>query len=188
MAPDKENDDPLKRLDFDDNDMALVKANLHTFDHDERLLWVLLASTAMRRSEAWDITEEIRQSGIRGATIGSKTPTSERDIPFPDEVLPYLPSRITGCLFHDRDPIRGPINVGKRLMRRIRELGIQDERKVLHSLRHRGITRLREVKINGHGIDSKVLLAIVGHEERTVHDRYGKMPLATTKPWIDLIY
>jgi len=49
--------DELAREPFDDDDMRLVRVNLHAFQPDEQLLWCILATTGMRRGEAWHIQE-----------------------------------------------------------------------------------------------------------------------------------
>lgn len=185
IMPKKVAAESIRREDFTEEQMALVREHLFTglFKPDERLLWLILATTGMRRSEAWQITEEKTIEGLRCVTIGEKSTTSRREIPLPSALLPHLPAKIIGSLFPGTDPETGPINVGKRLMRRLRDdLKIEDERLVVHSLRHRAISRLRYKDVP----DQK-LFWIVGHNEVTAHDRYGKVPVPKLKPWIDLI-
>jgi integrase len=170
--------DALQRLPMDEEDMALVRAHLHTFEAAERLLWCLLATTGMRRGEAWHIQREHVELGIRYVIVGSKSDASERRVPLPAAFLERYPGKITSPLFTET-----PKNLGKRLLRRIRALGIMDPAKVLHSLRHRAQDRLR-----AHGCPEDVREWLLGHEQVTVADGYGKGPPVTVlKPWADLI-
>jgi hypothetical protein len=89
----------------------------------------------LRRGEAWDITREYLEFGIRYVIVGSKTEASLRRLPLPDPALAFLPAKITGQLFKAT-----PKTLGRRLLRRIRKIGISDKAKVLHSLRHRAKT------------------------------------------------
>jgi integrase len=184
IMPKKIDVQSIRREDFSEEQMNLVRRNLFTdmFKPDEQLLWLILATTGMRRSEAWQIVEEKLIEDLRCVTIGQKATTSYRTIPLPQELLDHLPKTISGSLFKDADPETGPINVGKRLLRRIRGLGITDERLVIHSLRHRAISRLRY-----QDCPDQMLFWIVGHNEVTAHDGYGKIPVPRLKPWIDKI-
>jgi hypothetical protein len=68
-------------------------------------------------------------------------------------------------------------------MRFIRRIGINDERKVLHSLHHRAKNRLR-----AEGCPEDIQLAILGHEKKTVASGYGKgFPITVLKPWVEKI-
>jgi len=69
------------------------------------------------------------------------------------------------------------------LNRFLRECGITDRRKVVHSLRHRAQDRLRSF-----GCPQDLRQEILGHEETTVGESYGKgAPVPLLKQWIDKI-
>ena len=89
--PDRDDED--EREAFDEDDMKLIRANLHQLDKNDQLLVRLLATTGMRRGEAFEINREQIEDGIRFVTIGTKTPQSLRRVPFPADLLPYLPKR-----------------------------------------------------------------------------------------------
>jgi len=57
--------------------------------------------------------------------------------------------------------------VGKRLNNFLRDCGITDPRKTVHSLRHRAIDVLRG------RCDPDLTKALTGHGSKSVHDRYG---------------
>ncbi|WP_194164622.1 site-specific integrase [Microvirga thermotolerans] len=171
-------DDAQDRPPLDDDDMKIMRDNLENLDPEERLLWMLCATTGMRRGEAWDIDCEFIEKGVRCIRIGTKTPQSDRRIPLPAAVIPYLPAKIEGPLFAG-----SPKNVGRELIRAMRRFGIADQRKVLHSLRHRAQDRLR-----AEGYPEDIRWAILGHEDKTVADGYGKgFPMLKLKPWIEKI-
>jgi len=158
--------------------MRLVRDNLHAFQPDEQLLWCILATTGMRRGEAWHIQGEKVELGIRYVIVGTKSEASLRRVALPADFLALYPGKITGLLFQD-----SPVNVGKRLLRRIRALGITEPSKVLHSLRHRAASRLRACEC-----PEKTQNWILGHEEITIPDGYGKgPPVSLLKRWIDEI-
>jgi integrase len=171
-------DDALVRLPFDEDDMALVRSRLTELDSEERLLWTWLANTGMRLSEPCQISEEFRERGIRFVRVGTKTEQSDRFVPIPDDVLAFIPEKITGPVF-----TADAKHLGRRLMRFLRRIGITDERKVIHSLRHRAKDRLR-----AEGCPEDIQLAILGHEKKTVSAGYGKgYPLAVLKHWIERV-
>ncbi|GAA0246911.1 hypothetical protein LNAOJCKE_0449 [Methylorubrum aminovorans] len=171
-------DDKLERLCFDADDMALANAQmLPKLGKDERLMWLILAATGMRHSEAFAIREEFREDGIRYVRVGKKTDSSKRRVPLPDCLLPHLPTKITGPLFEDPNLK----NISKNLLRAVRRVVTKDKRKVVYSLRHRVHTRLREIECP---ID--VQKEIVGHENGD-HGNYGKFSIALLKRWIDEI-
>lgn len=176
VAP--QGNDAARRFPFTDAEMTLVCSTLGDMDPEVRRLWVLLATTGMRLGEAFQITKEEAEKGIRKVLIGSKTEQSLRWIPIPDQALMVLPDRITGPLFTSNAK-----NLGRVLLRVIRKLGINDEGKVLHSLRHRAKDRLR-----ADGCPLHLQYELLGHEERTVAAGYGHgSPMTVLKPWIDKI-
>jgi len=137
VVPDRDDED--EREAFDDADMALIRANLHRLSESDQLLVRLLATTGMRRGEAFEIDREQTENGIRFVTIGTKTPQSLRRVPFPVDLLPYLPAKITGQLIPGRMD-----SAGKRLREWLTEIGITDPDKApMHSFRHRAAQRLR---------------------------------------------
>jgi integrase len=172
-------DDAEERIDFSDDDMRLMREEmLPKLGRDERLLWLVLASTGMRHSEAFSIREEFVEEGIRYVKVGGKTVSSVRQVPLPDCLIPHLPARITGPLFEDLSLK----NVGKNLLRAVRRVGITDSRKVVYSLRHRAHTRLRNAECDG-----DVQRAIVGHETGESHVKYGQFPIRVLRRWINEI-
>jgi hypothetical protein len=71
----------------------------------------------------------------------------------------------------------------KRLNRFLRDCGITDPNKVVHSLRYRVQDRLRAA-----GAPEDIRWALLGHEKRTVAAGYGEgFPVRVLKPWIDKI-
>ncbi|MET3409507.1 hypothetical protein [Methylobacterium sp. 1030] len=174
-----------KRLPLSEADMTLFRETaLPKLADEERLLWLLMATTGMRPSECAAVTEEFEEGGVRyimiGVTRSGKTATSARRIPIPDAVIrdPAMPARIAGPLFGKNHVI-----TGKNLLRAMRRIGITDPRKVVYSLRHRAHDRLRAARC-----PREVALQIVGHDEVTVHDGYGSgHPVAELKEWIERI-
>lgn len=176
IAP--QDNDATKRYPFEDEDMAKIAAELSNFKPEERLLWVLLATTGMRLGEAFHIHLEKVEKSIRYVEVGSKTEQSHRRVPLPDAALPYLPAKIQGPLFDSNAK-----NLGRVLLRRIRKLGIDEVGKVLHSLRHRAKDRLR-----AEGCPLDLQYEVLGHEEKTIAAGYGHgSPMTLLKPWIDKI-
>ena len=175
-VPDR--DDAERRLPFDDADMKLIRENLHRLSESDQLLVRLLASTGMRRGEAFEIDREQTEGGCRFVIVGTKTAASRRRVPFPAELLPYLPAKITGKLFTGRKD-----SATKRLTGFLREIGIVDAAKVPHSFRHRAQDRLRAA-----GVPEDMRWALLGHEKRTVASGYGKgFPVPMLKEAIDCI-
>jgi integrase len=162
-----------------EEEMAVMRGKLHTLREDQQLLWMLIATTGMRRGEAWDIMGEQEEDGLRKVRIGTKSPQSDRWIPLPEAVLPYLPAKIEGSLFS-----RKPEDVGKSLIKSMRRLGIRPTqpgtKKDLHSLRHRAKDRLRIAEC-----PQDMQEWLLGHEEKTAADGYGKGPSMRQKAkWI----
>jgi integrase len=172
-------DDKATRLPLNDADMRAAKSNLGKLSEADALLFRLLASTGMRLSEAFEIEgEEPREKGCRFVIVGHKTEQSKRRVPLPSGVLPYLPKSIKGPLFKGGAPA-----ASKRLNRFLRDVGIADPLKVIHSLRHRAQNRLRAA-----GAPEDIRWALLGHEKRTVAAGYGKgFPVPLLKKWIDKI-
>ncbi len=135
-------DDAERRLPLDGADMKVIRSNLKRLDNSDQLLLRMLAATGMRLAEAYGIDSEQTENRCRFVTVGTKNEQSQRRVPLPATVLEYLPKKITGPLFVStyKDPVDA---ASKRLNRFLRDCGIADPRKVLHSLRHRAQDRLR---------------------------------------------
>jgi integrase len=176
IVPDR--GDSEKRFPLNDDDMATVKHRLGGLDKRDQLLFRVLATTGMRLSEAFQIDGENIERGVRYVMVGSKTEQSERRVPLPADLLPHLPKTIKGKLFTGR-----PKYASKHLNQFIRDCGITDPRKVLHSLRHRAQDRLRAFEC-----PQDIRWALLGHEERSVAEGYGKgFSVPQLKKWIDKI-
>ncbi len=177
VLPPKDDDDSTERLAFDDDDMAAIKANLHRLGDSDQLLIRLLASTGARLGEALQIDREQSENGCRFVIVGTKTAQSKRRVPFATDLLPHLPDKIKGPLF------TGDANAAsKRLNAFLRECGIKDSRKVLHSFRHRAADRLR-----AGGVPEDLRWAVLGHHKKTA-DKYGKgFPVTMLREAIDKI-
>ena len=158
-------DDKQIRMPLDDADMKEAKRNLGGLGKADQLLFRLLATTGIRLGEAFQIDGEATERGVRYVIIGSKTEASRRRVPLPAGVISHLPKTIKGKLFTGNTPAAA----SKRLNRFLRDSGIADPRKVVHSLRHRAQDRLRAA-----GCPQDVRWAILGHEEKTVAAGYGE--------------
>jgi integrase len=179
-------DDGVIRVPLNDDDMALVRSHLHELRDEDQLLWKWLATSGMRLEEPFQVTDEHRENGVRYVIVGTKTATSKRRVPIPEIILPSVPARIEGSLFSDT-----PETAAKRLRYFLKRLGIShdskrgtgDQRKVVHSLRHRAKDRLRAVRC-----PLDVQYELLGHEVRTVASGYGRgYPVAELKTWVDKI-
>jgi integrase len=192
-------DDEDERDPFDDDDMKLIRANLHRLSESDQLLVRLLATTGMRRGEAFEIDHEQTENGIRFVTIGTKTPHSLRRVPFPADLLPYLPPKITGQLIPGRMD-----SAGKRLKKWMYEIGIPGitdpnitdkapgdlDKAPMHSFRHRAANRLRAA-----GVSEPLLEAVGGwangkkkKTSRKYGNKHGKgFPITMLKEAIDKI-
>jgi integrase len=194
-------DDEDERDAFDEDDMKLMRANLHKLDKNDQLLVRVVATTGMRRGEAFEIDREEVEDGIRFVTIGTKTPQSLRRIPLPADLLPYLPEKITGQLIPGRMD-----SASKRLgkwMYKIGIPGITDPDKAdkdkapdeldkapMHSFRHRAAQRLRAA-----GVPEDVREAVGGWangKKKKTSRKYGNKhgagyPLSRLKEAIDCI-
>ncbi len=171
-------DDKQRRLPLNEADMKEAKRSLGGLDESDQVLFRLLAATGMRLSEAFEIDGEATERGVRHVIVGKKTEQSLRRVALPADVLAHLPKSIKGKLF-----VGTPAAASKRLNKFLREVGIADPRKVVHSLRHRAQDRLRAA-----GCPEDVRWALLGHEERTVAAGYGEgFPVPLLRKWIDKI-
>ncbi|MHC2282982.1 integrase [Bradyrhizobium diazoefficiens] len=172
------NDDEDARLPLSESDMKLCHAGLGDLDEEDQLLFLVLASTGMRLSEAFEINEEFEERNCRYAFVGMKSLTSERRVPFPKVLLPRLPKRIQRPLFTGSIPA-----ASKRLNRFLDNCGIDHPDKVVHSLRHRAQDRLRAASC-----PQDYRWALLGHEKKTVAEGYGEgFPVPLLRKWIDRI-
>jgi integrase len=179
-------DDEDERAAFSDADMKVIRENLHLLDDSDQLLVRILATTGMRRGEAFEIDREEIEGGIRFVTIGTKTPQSLRRAPFPADLLPYLPPKITGQLIPGRMD-----TASKRLREWLTDIGITDPDKApMHSFRHRAAQRLRAA-----GVPEDVREAVGGWangKKKKTSRKYGNKhgagyPLSVLKEAIDRI-
>jgi integrase len=183
VVPDRKDED--ERAPFDDDDVKKIKANLHKLEPNDQLLLRVLATTGMRRGEAFEICGEKTEDGIRYCQIGTKTPQSLRRIPFPKALLLHLPKKITGPLFTGRKD-----SASKRLAEFLRDIGINDPDKApMHSFRHRAANRLRRA-----GVPEDLREAIGGWADgkKKVSRKYGNkhgrgFPIKLLKEAIDKI-
>lgn len=179
VLPKKKREDEVKRPPLSEDDMEACYKHMDSLSETDQLLWFLLAKTGMRLSEAFEIEkDEIEAvSKIRYVRVGSKTDQSDRRIPLPDH--PLLPKRITGPLFQGGSPA-----ASKRLNRFIdRALGDGSSVKVVHSLRHRMKDILRQFRAT-----KDVQNGILGHEDKTVADGYGRgLPMKDLLPYIEAV-
>jgi integrase len=171
--------DAAERKSLDESDMEAIKSGLDRLDAADRVLLRLLACTGMRLSEAFEIEgEEAKEGGCRFVIVGSKTPQSKRRVPLPTGVLAHLPKAISEPLFKGGAPA-----ASKRLNHFLRDVGITDTRKVIHSLRHRAKDRLRAA-----GCPLDVQYELLGHETKTIASGYGHgSPVPLLRKWIDKI-
>ena len=170
--------DATRRLKFTDDDMKLIRDNLDSLPTADQLLVWVLATTGMRLGEAFQIKGEFIERGIRYVEIGTKTEPSWRRVPLPSEFLECLPVTIKGRLFSG-----SAHNASTRLNRWLREIGITDPAKTVHSFRHRAQDRLRAAECG-----EDIRHAVLGHEEKSVAAGYGEgFPVTVLKRWIDRI-
>ena len=170
-------DDKLKRVPLDADDLMAILGGFDHLDKKDQLLFRLLATTGMRLSEATSIkSEEAPEGGVRFVICGTKTEASMRRVPLPADVLPFLPAKISGPLFKSE-------GASKRLNKFLRDCGIVDPAKCVHSLRHRAKDRLRSASC-----PLNLQYELLGHESRTVASGYGVgSPVPLLKDWIDKI-
>jgi integrase len=183
VVADRKDED--ERSPFDDDDVKKIRANLHKLDKADQLLLRVLATTGMRRGEAFEIASEKTEDGIRYCEVGTKTPQSRRRVPFPKALLPHLPKKITGPLFTGRKD-----TASKRLREFMRDIGITDPDKApMHSFRHRAANRLRRA-----GVPEDLREAIGGWADgkkktsRKYGNKHGRgFPIKMLKTAIDKI-
>jgi integrase len=173
-----EGTDELRRKPLTENDMAKCKQHFSDLSESDQLLFRMLATTGMRLGEAFQIGGEQTEREIRYCFIGTKTEASRRRVPFPADLLPYLPLKISGPLFPGN-----PKAASKRLNDFLDDCGLTDPSLVVHSLRHRAADRLRAYECP---ID--IRRAILGHEDGSVSEGYGEgFPVKILRDWIDKI-
>lgn len=190
--------DPLTEADMDK-----VRANLHLFTDEQRLMWVWHASSSIRPVGLYSIAAcewedgEDAETGNRYRTRfvrirKDKNKFGTRSLPIPQAVLdlkaadgtPLLPDRIQGPLFSTPRPqLLAEIN---RVLDKIGVLRDTDNKRVktLYSCRHRAKDRMLT-----RGASSDMRKAIMGHaREIQAHDLYGHgFPMWQVKLWIDKI-
>src|SRR4029079_6445693 len=89
------------RFPLDDANMKAIKRELERIDTRDQVLLRLLACTGMRLSEAFEITSEAQERGVRYVILRHTTEQSKRRVPLPAGVLAHLPKLIKGPLFGD---------------------------------------------------------------------------------------
>jgi integrase len=157
-------DDELRRRPLSDAEIELCKKNLGKLSESDQLLFRFLATTGARLGEAFQIDGEQIERDVRYVVIGSKTEASQRRLPLPADLLPYLPTKIIGSLFTAKPSIDLAVKAAsKRLNDFLDECGLTYPSIVVHSLRHRAADRLRAYECP---ID--IRHALLGHETRSV--------------------
>jgi integrase len=176
--------DAVKREPMSEEDMAIVRKNLDTLKPEEKLLWMLCATTGMRRGEALSIEREYNEKGFRYVIVGTKSDAAHRRVPLPDAVLPLLPRAIKGPIFEEKWLTDlGQKNLGRNLLLAVRRLGVKGTMRDIHALRHRAKDQLRAAECPPDMLDW-----ICGHDKRTVSVNYGKgPPVRLMKRWIEEI-
>jgi integrase len=168
---------------FTDEDMRLIRANLHKLDKTDQLLLRVIASTGMDRGEAFSIAGERIENGVRYCLIGTKTEARPRRIPFPKLLVPHLPKHITAPLFPGRKD-----SASKRITAFLKDIGITKSGRSLapfHSFRHRAATKLRQARV-----DAELRYAIGGWtdgEKPNSGWNYGEWPIKVLRETIDKI-
>ena len=183
-----------RRQILNEDDIALCKANLHKLTAEDQLLFRILVTSGMRLSEPYQIIgEERTRDGVRYVHVGTKSDASDRRVPLPADLIPYLPEKIVGQLLPLKKPTskmsaveRSAAAASKRLNRFLRDdCGITDKRKVVHSARHRASSLLIEAEC-----PDKIRFAIGGWEDPErdqASDTYAHMSIGSLKKWIDKI-
>ena len=182
-------DDEEERDPFSDADMKLIRANMGKLDKNLQMLVRILATTGMRREEAFEIADEEREKGIRFVMVGADKGAPKRRVPFPADLLPHLPKKITGPLVTGRMD-----TAGKKIKAWLEAIGVicDDGRDLapLHSFRHRAARQLRAA------IPDESLREAIGgwangkrkKSSRKYGNKHGAgFPLAKLKEAIDVI-
>ena len=125
--------------------MELIRANLDRLDKDDQFLF------ACWRPRAFDAAKRLK-STVRKSKMASGFVWWEprrrnrcRRVPFPADLLPHLPQKITGQLIPGRMD-----TASKRLREWLTEIGITDPAKApMHSFRHRAKRRLINADVPG---------------------------------------
>jgi integrase len=177
VVPDR--NDSKRRLPFSDADMELMRANMEQLSEHDQLVVRVLATMGLRRGEAFAIRNEQAENGVRFTIVGTKTEQSLRRVPFPRDLLPHLPEKITRPLFKG-----SPDGATRRIGAWLRAIGIIDPAKSpMHSFRHRAQDKLRAA-----GCPQDIREELLGHERRTVAAGYGRgSPVPTLKAWLDKV-
>jgi hypothetical protein len=177
-------DDKDERDAFDDNDMKKIRANLDNLkDADAKLLLRIVVTMGVRRGEAFEIDREYIEGGIRYCKIGADKGMPKRRLPFPKDLLPHLPAKITGPLITGRKD-----TASKRLREFLEQIGVindEDGRNIVpvHSARHRAKNRLREITQ-----DDELRNAVGGWtNKKNSGEDYGKFSIKALKKAIDKI-
>lgn len=179
-------DDAEEREPMPEEDVKRIRENEHTFESREWLLYLLCETTGMRRKEAYSISRDYVEAGIRYVIIGEKTKQSKRRVPFPEAVIPYLTPRISRPLFSPElttpeERFNDLKNLGREVLRQMGRVGVKTPG--LHTLRHRAKDRLRAA-----GVTHEQQEELLGHERKTVADGYGKgYPVRMLKDWVEHI-
>jgi integrase len=173
-----EGNDEVRRKPLTEDNMATCKQYFADLSESDQLLFQVLATTGMRLGEAFQIDSEQTEREIRYCVVGTKTEASRRRLPFPADLLPHLPKKITGPVF------TGNVKAAsKRLNDFLDDCGLIDPSIVIHSLRHRAADRLRAYECP---VD--IRRAILGHEDGSVSEGYGEgFPVKILREWIDKI-
>jgi len=178
-----------QRLLFTEDEMATMRANLHKLDANDQLLVRLLASTGLRRSEAFEICSERVEDGVRFTVVGANKGVAKRPVPFPACLLPYLPEKIEGQLIHGRMD-----SATKRLREWLTAIGITDPNKApAHSFRHRAKRRLINADVQPGLIDELGGWSSDKSKKKNSGDDYGRdednavFAITKVKAAIDLI-
>jgi integrase len=168
-----------RRVPFTEDDVKLMRANIGKLDKTDQLLVRVLATMGVRRGEGFAIDREQVENDVRFCIVGTKTDQSLRRVPFPKNLLPHLPKKISGPLFTGRLD-----SAGKRLRKWLGDIGISDPTKApMHSFRHRAADRLRAA-----GCPADIREELLGHERKTVAAGYGEgHPVPVLRKWIDKI-
>ena len=179
-----EGSDELIRKPLTDDDMEMCKQHFSELSESDQLLFRVLATSGMRLGEAFQIDGEQIERDIRYCVVGTKTEASRRRVPFPADLLPYLPPKISGPLFAPKPSIKLAAKAAsKRLNDFLDDCGLTDPSIVVHSLRHRAADRLRAYEC-----PMDIRRAILGHEDGSVSEGYGEgFPVKVLREWIDRI-